>query len=160
MDTGGNAGSQASVSIVRGLSLGEIEYRDVWRIIWKEARVAVLCGVTLAAANFVKLLLLDRVELGVAIVVCSTLVLTVLVAKLVGCVLPIVAKRIGFDPAGHGEPVHHDNRRRAVAADLFPDRLRSAAYRIRGRFYAGGRYPDAGPRAAGGHFEGQVVRGL
>ena len=100
----GNAGSQASVSIVRGLSLGEIEYRDVWRIIWKEARVAVLCGVTLAAANFVKLLLLDRVELGVAIVVCSTLVLTVLVAKLVGCVLPIVAKRIGFDPAVMASP--------------------------------------------------------
>ena len=104
MDTGGNAGSQASVSIVRGLSLGEIEYRDVGRIIGKEARVAVLCGVTLAAANFVKLLLLDRVELGVAIVVCSTLVLTVLVAKLVGCVLPIVAKRIGFDPAVMASP--------------------------------------------------------
>ena len=69
-----------------------------------EAPREVLCGVTLAAANFVKLLLLDRVELGVAIVVCSTLVLTVLVAKLVGCVLPIVAKRIGFDPAVMASP--------------------------------------------------------
>ena len=104
MDTGGNAGSQASVSVVRGLSLGEIEYRDVWRIIWKEVRVAVLCGVTLAAANFVKLLFIDRVETGVAVVVCSTLVLTVLVAKLVGCVLPLAAKRIGFDPAVMASP--------------------------------------------------------
>ena len=74
MDTGGNAGSQASVSIIRGLSLGEIEYKDIGRILWKEARVAFLCGVSLAAANFVKLLLVDRVTIPVAIVVCSTLV--------------------------------------------------------------------------------------
>ncbi|MGN0478176.1 MAG: magnesium transporter [Hominenteromicrobium sp.] len=104
MDTGGNAGGQASVSIIRGLSLGEIEFRDVGRIIWKEGRVALLCGLTLAAANFVKLLLLDRVSVAVAIVVCSTLVLTVLVAKLVGCTLPILAKRIGFDPAVMASP--------------------------------------------------------
>ena len=70
----------------------------------EEVRVAVLCGVTLAAANFVKLLFIDRVETGVAVVVCSTLVLTVLVAKLVGCVLPLAAKRIGVRPGGHGEP--------------------------------------------------------
>ncbi len=104
MDTGGNAGGQASVSVIRGLSLGEIEYRDVWRIIWKEGRVALLCGLTLAAANFAKLLLFDRVSLAVAIVVCSTLVLTVFVAKLVGCTLPILAKRIGFDPAVMASP--------------------------------------------------------
>lgn len=104
MDTGGNAGGQASVSIIRGLSLGEIEFRDVGRIIWKEARVALLCGLTLAAANFVKLLLLDRVSMAVAAVVCSTLVLTVLVAKVVGCTLPILAKRIGFDPAVMASP--------------------------------------------------------
>ena len=104
MDTGGNAGGQASVSIIRGLSLGEIEFRDVGRIIWKEGRVALLCGLTLAAANFVKLLLLDRVSMAVAAVVCSTLVLTVLVAKIVGCTLPILAKRIGFDPAVMASP--------------------------------------------------------
>ena len=104
MDTGGNAGSQASVSIIRGLSLGEIEYRDIGRILWKEARVAFLCGVSLAVANFVKLLLIDRVTIPVAIVVCSTLVVTVLAAKLVGCSLPVLAKRIGFDPAVMASP--------------------------------------------------------
>ena len=104
MDTGGNAGSQASVSIIRGLSLGEIEYKDVGRTLWKEARVAFLCGVSLAAANFVKLLLIDRVTIPVAIVVCSTLVVTVLAAKLVGCSLPVLAKRIGFDPAVMASP--------------------------------------------------------
>lgn len=104
MDTGGNAGSQASVSIIRGLSLGEIEYKDIGRILWKEARVAFLCGVSLAVANFVKLLLIDRVTIPVAIVVCSTLVVTVLAAKLVGCSLPLLAKRIGFDPAVMASP--------------------------------------------------------
>ena len=104
MDTGGNAGSQASVSIIRGLSLGEIEYKDIGRILWKEARVAFLCGVSLAVANFVKLLLVDRVTIPVAIVVCSTLVVTVLAAKLVGCSLPVLAKRIGFDPAVMASP--------------------------------------------------------
>ena len=103
-DAGGNAGSQASVSIIRGLSLGEIEYKDIGRILWKEARVAFLCGVSLAAANFVKLLLIDRVTIPVAIVVCSTLVVTVLAAKLVGCSLPVLAKRIGFDPAVMASP--------------------------------------------------------
>lgn len=104
MDTGGNAGGQASVSIIRGLSLGEIEYRDVPRILWKETRVAFLCGLTLAAASFVKLMLLDRVSLEVAFVVCATMALTVLVAKVVGCTLPILAKRVGFDPAVMASP--------------------------------------------------------
>lgn len=104
MDTGGNAGGQASVTVIRGLSLGEIEYRDVPRVLWKEIRVALMCGVTLAAANFVKLLLLDRVELMVSAVVCLTLVVTVLIAKMVGCSLPIAAKRLGFDPAVMASP--------------------------------------------------------
>ena len=86
------------------LLLGEIEYKDIGRILWKEARVAFLCGVSLAAANFVKLLLVDRVTIPVAIVVCSTLVVTVLAAKLVGCSLPVLAKRIGFDPAVMASP--------------------------------------------------------
>ena len=104
MDTGGNAGGQASVTIIRGLSLGEITYRDIPRVIWKEIRVAVFCGASLAAANFAKLMLFDRVGLLVAATVCLTLVFAVLVAMLVGCLLPIGAKRIGFDPAVMASP--------------------------------------------------------
>ena len=104
MDTGGNAGGQASVTIIRGLSLGEIEYRDIPRVIWKEVRVAVFCGASLAVANFAKLMLFDRVGLLVALTVCLTLVFAVLVAMLVGCLLPIGAKRIGFDPAVMASP--------------------------------------------------------
>lgn len=111
MDTGGNSGSQASVTIIRGLSLGEVEMRDILRVIWKEIRVAVLCGVTLAAANFVKMMLVDNwllhnpaVTPMVALVVCLTLVATVFFAKLIGCTLPIVAKRVGFDPAVMASP--------------------------------------------------------
>lgn len=104
MDTGGNAGGQASVTVIRGLSLGEIEYRDVPKIVWKEIRVAILCGIVLAAANFVKLMLLDKVGLYVALVVCITLVAAVLMAMFVGCILPVIAKRIGFDPAVMASP--------------------------------------------------------
>ena len=104
MDTGGNAGSQASVSIIRGLSLKEIEFEDIFRIIWKEIRVAVLCGLTLAIANFVKLLVLDRLAISVAAVICITLLIVVLIAKLVGCCLPMLASRIGFDPAVMASP--------------------------------------------------------
>ena len=104
MDTGGNSGSQASVTIVRGLSLNEIQFKDVFRVIWKEFRVGILCGLVLAIANFVKLLLLDRVALNVAAVVCSTLFVTVLLAKLVGCSLPMLAKKVGFDPAVMASP--------------------------------------------------------
>ncbi len=104
MDTGGNAGGQASVTVIRGLSLGEIEYRDAFRVVWKEVRVAVLCGLTLAAANFAKLMLFDRVGVSVAVVVCLTLVAAVLLAMLVGCLLPIGAKKLGFDPAVMASP--------------------------------------------------------
>ncbi len=104
MDTGGNAGGQASVTIIRGLSLDEIHYGDVFRVVWKEFRVSILCGVTLSAANFVKLLLIDKVGLLVAFIICISLVVTVVVAKFVGCTLPILAKRIGFDPAVMASP--------------------------------------------------------
>ena len=104
MDTGGNAGSQSSVTVIRGLSLGEIEFSDLLKVIWKEIRVAVLCGVVLSTANFAKLLLFDRVAIGVAAVVCLTLVCVVFLAKLVGCVLPMIAKKIGFDPAVMASP--------------------------------------------------------
>ncbi|MCQ2525419.1 MAG: magnesium transporter [Lachnospiraceae bacterium] len=104
MDTGGNAGGQASVTIIRGLSLGEITYKDIFKVIWKEVRVAFFCGLSLAAANFAKLMIFDRVGVAVALTVCLTLVFAVLVAMLVGCLLPIGAKRLGFDPAVMASP--------------------------------------------------------
>lgn len=110
MDTGGNCGSQASVTVIRGISLDEIEFSDLLRVIWKEIRVAVLCAAVLSAANFVKLLLVDKMIFGnpitmtVAAVICLTLIVTVFAAKLVGCTLPLLAKKIGFDPAVMASP--------------------------------------------------------
>ena len=104
MDTGGNSGSQASVTVIRGLSLGEIEFVDIFKVMWKEIRVALMCGVTLAIANFAKLMLSDRVGLWVSLVVCLTLIVTVFFAKIIGCALPMLAKKIGFDPAVMASP--------------------------------------------------------
>lgn len=104
MDTGGNAGGQASVTVIRGLSLNEIEFSDTLRVLWKEVRVSVLCGITLAAANFVKLMVIDRVSLTVSAVVCLTLIVAVFIAKIVGSMLPLAAKKIGFDPAVMASP--------------------------------------------------------
>lgn len=104
MDTGGNAGSQASVTIVRGLSLGEIGFKDIFRIQGKEFLVSLFCGLTLGAANFVKLMVFDRVGALISLIVCLTLVCAVIVAKFVGCTLPILAKKIGFDPAVMASP--------------------------------------------------------
>ena len=111
MDTGGNSGSQSSVTIIRALSLGEVDFSDLLRIIWKEIRTAVLCGVTLAVVCFAKIMLVDHLLLNndsvttlVALVVCITMALTVLVAKLIGCSLPMLAKKIGFDPAVMASP--------------------------------------------------------
>ena len=111
MDTGGNSGSQSSVTIIRALSLGELEFRDLPWVMWKEIRTSVLCGVVLAAVCFVKILLIDRLLMGnsditimVSLVVCLTLAVTVFLAKAVGCALPLVAKRLGFDPAVMASP--------------------------------------------------------
>ena len=111
MDTGGNSGSQSSVTIIRALSLGEVDFSDLLRIIWKEIRTAVLCGITLAVVCFAKIMLVDHLLLNndsvttlVALVVCITMALTVLVAKLIGCSLPMLAKKIGFDPAVMASP--------------------------------------------------------
>ncbi len=111
MDTGGNSGSQSSVTIIRALSLGELEFRDLPRVIWKELRTAMFCGTVLAVACFGKIMLVDRlimhneeVTVLVALVVCLTMVLTVMVAKLIGCSLPMIAKKIGFDPAVMASP--------------------------------------------------------
>lgn len=112
MDTGGNSGSQSSVTIIRSLSLGELEFSDIGVIIWKEIRTALLCGVVLAAVCFAKIMLIDRLLLGntdvtvtVAMVVCITMTTTVLVAKVVGCTLPLLAKKLGFDPAVMASPL-------------------------------------------------------
>ena len=111
MDTGGNSGSQASVTVIRALSLGELELRDLPRVVWKEIQTAVLCGVALAALCFAKIMLFDRLLLGntditalTAFVVCATMAVMVLVAKVVGCTLPMVAKKLGFDPAVMASP--------------------------------------------------------
>ncbi len=104
MSTGGNAGSQASVTVIRGLSIGEIELRDVIRVIWKEIRVALLCGITLAIVSCFKFVLFDQVGLSVALVISLTLLVTVAVAKVVGCTLPMLATKIGFDPAVMASP--------------------------------------------------------
>lgn len=109
--TGGNSGTQASTAVIRALSLGEVRFSDVLRVIWKEFRVSLCCGFCLALANFFKMLLVDRWLLNnpdvtpmVALVVCVTLVCTVLCAKMVGCSLPILAEKIGFDPAVMASP--------------------------------------------------------
>lgn len=111
MDTGGNCGSQASVTVIRGLSLGDIEFSDLGRVLWKECRVSLLCGASLALVALGKLMLVDRLILGndgvtllVAATVCLTLLLTVILAKLVGASLPLFAKKLGFDPAVMASP--------------------------------------------------------
>ena len=111
MDTGGNCGSQSSVTVIRALSLDELELSDVFTVLWKEVRTAVLCGVTLAALCFLKVLLIDRllmgnqsISLGVDLVICLALGVTVVMAKMVGCTLPLLAKRLGFDPAVMASP--------------------------------------------------------
>lgn len=104
MDTGGNAGGQASAIIIRGLSLNEVEFRDWFRVAGKEIRIAVMCGITLAVANFVKLLVFDHVAVTVAVVICLTLVCAVMIAQIVGCSLPMIAKKLGFDPAVMASP--------------------------------------------------------
>ena len=104
MDTGGNAGSQASVTIIRSLSLNEIKFKDIFKVIFKEIRVAILIGITLAVANFFKLMIIDGVSITIAFIVCLTLIITVLCAKIVGSTLPMAAKKIGFDPAVMASP--------------------------------------------------------
>lgn len=111
MDTGGNSGGQASVTIIRAISLNEVEFKDIFRVIWKEIRVAVLCGLTLAVVNFIRVLIMNALGTGITheaimvnITVCITLCITVMCAKLVGCMLPILANQLGFDPAVMASP--------------------------------------------------------
>ena len=111
MGTGGNSGSQASVTVIRGLSVGELEVKDVFRVLWKETRVSILCGVSLAVACFVKIILIDGMLLKtdgvtqtVAIVVALTLCATVICAKIIGAILPRGAKILTLDPAVMASP--------------------------------------------------------
>lgn len=111
MGTGGNSGSQSSVTIIRELSLGEVKFSDIFRVQWKELRVSVMCGVTLGVVEFLKLILFDNLILSnssitfsVALAVSVTVCLTVILAKFVGCSLPIIAQKIGFDPAVMASP--------------------------------------------------------
>ena len=104
MNTGGNAGGQASVTVIRSLSLGDIEFSDILSVLWKEARVGLCCALVLTLANFMMLIFFYRVSYQVAGVVCLTLIVTVFAAKLVGCSLPMLAKKLGFDPAVMANP--------------------------------------------------------
>ena len=114
MDTGGNSGSQASVTVIRAISMGDIEFKDILRVLWKEIRVAVFCAGVLVSLNFLKLFLVDNLlfnnfDVGKEIleicVVSATLFFTILVAKIIGCSLPILAKKVGFDPAVMASPL-------------------------------------------------------
>ena len=110
-DTGGNSGSQSSVTVIRALSLGELDFTDLPRVVWKESQTALLCGLALAVICFGKIMLVDRLLLGndgitvlTAFVVCFTMAVTVLIAKLIGCTLPMCARKLGFDPAVMASP--------------------------------------------------------
>lgn len=112
MGTGGNAGSQASVTVIRGISLGQVEFSDIFKVLWKECRVSVLCGIILCIAAIGKVMLVDNllmnnpdVSIFVALVVGITLFATIVSAKLIGCALPLIAKKIGLDPAVMASPL-------------------------------------------------------
>ena len=109
--TGGNSGTQASVAVIRALSLDEVDFADIFQVLWKELRVSLLCGLCLAGANFVKMLVVDRTLLGntevtpmVCLVVCLTVLFVVVFAKCVGCSLPLLAEKVGLDPAVMASP--------------------------------------------------------
>ena len=111
MDTGGNSGGQASVTVIRAMSLGEVTFRDFFKVVWKEIRVGLVCGLSLAAANFIKIWLVDHlimhnddITLIVDLAICLTLVVEIIFAKFIGCTLPMIAKKVGFDPAVMSSP--------------------------------------------------------
>ncbi|HCJ56496.1 MAG TPA: magnesium transporter [Clostridiaceae bacterium] len=99
MDTGGNAGSQSSTLIIRGMALGEIRTSDVLKVFFKELKVSLIAGTTLALVNFARLVFFERIDIAISAMVCFSLLLTVILAKMVGSILPIAAKKIRLDPA-------------------------------------------------------------
>ena len=104
-DAGGNAGSQSTSTIIRGMAVGDIQPHDLPRILWRESRVALLCGGTLAVCNFAKMLLFDRIAAPVALVVCLTLICTILLSQLIGGILPVAAEKLHVDPAVMASPL-------------------------------------------------------
>lgn len=111
MDTGGNSGGQASVTVIRAMSLGEVTFKDYFKVIWKEIRVGLLCGSALAVVNFAKIWIVDKtmfhndeITLMVDLAICTTLVIEIVFAKFIGCSLPMLAKKVGFDPAVMSSP--------------------------------------------------------
>ena len=105
MDTSGNCGNQSSTMIIRGMAVGDIELRDVPRVVWKEFRVGILCGIVLAAANFVRLMIQYPSQIMMSLVVVLSLVMTVILAKTIGCTLPMLAKKLNLDPAIMAAPL-------------------------------------------------------
>lgn len=105
MDTGGNAGSQSSTLIIRGLALGDIKIKDYIKVMFKEFKVSVVVATVLAIVNFLRISLLEKVDVKVSLVVCGSLFFTVIIAKVVGGVLPIIAKKLKFDPAVMASPL-------------------------------------------------------
>ena len=105
MDTGGNAGSQASTMIIRGMAVGDIDLGDVAKVLWKEIRVGFVCGLTLAAINLVRILIFNPGQFKVALVVVCSMFVTVIIAKCIGCLLPMTAQRLGIDPAIMASPL-------------------------------------------------------
>ena len=111
MDTGGNSGGQASVTVIRAMSLGEVTFKDYFKVIWKEIRVGLMCGSALAVVNFAKIWIVDKtmfhndeITLMVDLAICTTLVIEIVFAKVIGCSLPMLAKKVGFDPAVMSSP--------------------------------------------------------
>lgn len=104
MNTAGNAGSQTSVTIIRGLSINDLEYKDTLKILFKEFRISILVGITLSICNFLKLIFIDNTPLTISLIVCITLFFVIIFAKIIGSLLPILAKRLGFDPAVMASP--------------------------------------------------------
>ena len=106
MDTGGNCGGQASVTVIRALSLGELKFKDIFKVLWKEFRVGLMCGAALAAVNFIKMLILNSSDASVLMIMVISIALfcAVIMAKLIGCTLPMLAQKVGFDPAVMSSP--------------------------------------------------------
>ena len=105
MDTGGNCGSQASTLVIRGLALGEVEFKDIFRVLWREVRVALMLGVVLGLVNFARIYFLEGYSLNVALVVSLAMFLTIIIAKSIGCTLPLLAKAVHLDPAMMASPI-------------------------------------------------------
>lgn len=105
MDTGGNAGSQSSTLVIRGLALGDISTSDYLKVMFKEFRVSIIVATVLSVVNFLRIYLFEKIDIMVALTVCGSLFFTVILAKVVGSILPMIAKKMKFDPAVMASPL-------------------------------------------------------